>query len=164
MSPELKVVDALTVVHSGDKLEPGRTYYAKIQLTGLESVFGSEKDVAAKLGGAGFGGVLVQKTPIDEVPDRQPFKTGTTYWARGVWNGGERAAAWPSQVKAVWSSNGQPVDAPTLAKLPKVSPLTPGKTAGAAAAGIDGRDFAVLVGLWFGWKHRRKVGRFVRGL
>jgi hypothetical protein len=164
MSPaDLKVVQGLSVVHSGDKLEPGRTYYAKIQLTGLESAFGTEKDVAEKLGAAGFGGVLVQKTPIDDVPDRAPFSAGTTYWGRGVWKGDARAAAWPSQVKAVWSSTGEPVDAAALAKLPHGAAQTAGKSPGAAAAWTT-RDVALAFGLWYAWTNRRKISRFVRNI
>jgi hypothetical protein len=88
----------------------GATYYAKIQLTGMESMFGSASAVKGKLEGAGFTSVVVYDdvTKVPPIfPDRGKYSDGSTYWASGVYSGPATTKAMPSEVKRVWV-----VDAP----------------------------------------------------
>ncbi len=157
MSPaELKTVKPLNAVTPSDKLEHGITYYAKILLTGLEAMFGKPADIAAKLNQAGFVGVLVSTQPIDDVPDRAPFASGSTYWARGVWGGQQKqlgGGAIPSQVKALWRSDDPPLD------VSKVAPSTP---VPGAAGGPSAKTLLLLFGglyLLRKGRGRRLLGR-----
>jgi hypothetical protein len=121
MSPaEVRAVENLTPLKPGDKLETGRTYYAKILLTGMEALFGKATDVAEKLSAAGIKGVLVSTSPIDDVPDREKFPSGSTFWARGVWGAGDKqlgGGALPTQVKALWRSEAPALDADKVKAL-----------------------------------------------
>jgi hypothetical protein len=132
MSPaDLKAVQTLKLLAPGDKLEKGRTYYAKILLTGMEAMFGSASAIAEKVTAAGFVGVLVSAQPIDDVPDRAPYPSGSTYWARGVWGGDDKqlgGGAVPSQIRAIWESEAPHLDP---AKIKSTAPtVQPGASTG----------------------------------
>jgi hypothetical protein len=95
-------------------LQPNATYYAKIQLTGAESAFGSASDVAAKLSGL-FASVTVWDTSnVPAIfPDRTAYSSGSTYWARGVYTGAAKTVGLPEELKRVWvDAAAQPAPAP----------------------------------------------------
>jgi hypothetical protein len=159
MSPaELKAVEQMQLLKAGDKLEKGRTYYGKIQLTGLESMFGTAPDVAAKITAAGFVGVMVSAQPIDDVPDRAPFPSGSTFWARGVWEGAEKTlggGAVPSQIKAIWRSEAPEVDP---AEIKSKTPALPARAEGPTLKQL------LLVGGAIYLLRRGRGRRLLRGL
>jgi hypothetical protein len=88
---------------AGVTLQSGKKYAAKVQLTGLESTFGTAGAVKSKLEAAGFSGVIVQSTPPAALPGETPFVDGDTYWALGTWSKPSTVKPLPIQVKAVWS-------------------------------------------------------------
>jgi hypothetical protein len=112
-------------------LQPKATYYAKIQLTGAESAFGSASDVAAKLSGL-FASVTVWDTSnVPAIfPDRTAYSSGSTYWARGVYAGAAKTVGLPEELKRVWvDAAAQPAPAPPGGYTPPpdfVGPPEPG--------------------------------------
>jgi hypothetical protein len=97
-------------------LQPGIVYYAKIQLTGAESTFGTASDVAEKFSSLGFTSITIwDPSNVPAVfPDRSAFPTGDTYWARGTYSGKAQTAGLPSELKRVWVDDpkSQPAPAP----------------------------------------------------
>lgn len=95
-------------------LRPSATYYAKIQLTGMEASFGSASDVAEKLSGL-FSSVSVwDASNVPTIfPDRAAYANGATFWARGVYSGAAKTVAPPEELKRVWVDvAAQPAPAP----------------------------------------------------
>lgn len=83
-------------------LTTGSHYLAKLQLMGMEATLATPDIVQAKLHEAGFDDVHVYTTAPGQFPDRQPFATGTTYWASGTFVHPSVTKALPSQVKRMW--------------------------------------------------------------
>lgn len=93
-------------------LEHGQQYVAKIELTGLEAMFGSKGAVHDKLAELGFAGVLVwSRDPPPYVPDRAPFPSGDTYWAQGWWGKPSGSVERPEQIRGAWVNRGGMVGA-----------------------------------------------------
>ncbi len=84
-------------------LAPQTRYLAKLQLTGLESTFGTASAVKDKLHEIGFNPVSVwSKDPPEFFPDRMAFPSGSTYWALGDWQGPPESMKPPEQIKRAW--------------------------------------------------------------
>lgn len=97
-----------TITDAGDPalMVQGKRYLAKIQLTGLESTFGSKGAVRGKLEGLGFAQVVVydknQALP-PYFPDRTRFQRGDTYWAEGTWSRSTAQLDRPGEIKEAWA-------------------------------------------------------------
>jgi hypothetical protein len=89
------------------QLHPGKTYFARLHLSGLEKTFASHANIAEKLEAVGFRLVCVWMNPAElaefpssTMPAGVLAKKGP--FAAGVWAAAEQAAALPEQVVEVW--------------------------------------------------------------
>lgn len=94
----------LEIVGSGPvALIPKGHYLAKIQLTGIQSLFGTAGAVKAKLAELGFSPVSVwSASPPALFPDAAPEVEGSTYWAAGTYSAAFQNAKRPAQIKRLW--------------------------------------------------------------
>ncbi len=91
-------------------LESGVQYLALVQLTGLESIFGTKSAVESKLKDLGFVSVFVW-TKDEAIPAYFPVRApptgnGTYYWVQGLNQGASGVQAWPSQIVRAWVNRG----------------------------------------------------------
>lgn len=93
-------------------LVPSKVYYAKLNLTGVETL-ATVAMVQAQFIQLGFGVVTVwaSSPPSDKFPDTTPYPQGNTFWIEGTWMGSDEMKAMPAQVKRVWTE-GIDADAP----------------------------------------------------
>jgi hypothetical protein len=86
--------------------EPGVTYRARLQLTGLEATFASPSLIAAKFNELGFVNISVWKRSAELPPDwpeqeRGPEGSGR-YFLQGTWGQEPRVVDRPSQIISTW--------------------------------------------------------------
>jgi len=107
-------------------LDNGAEYFAKLVLTGFESLASSGM-VKGKLEGAGFTNVSVWDSPPAAVPDKAKAQSGKTFWVHGTWGKPTKTAALEQHMKRVWRDDAGPPAAedasPPVAVNP--SPATP---------------------------------------
>ena len=88
-------------------LDNGAEYFAKLVLTGFESLASSGM-VKGKLEGAGFTSVSVWDSPPAAVPDKAKAQSGKTFWVHGTWGKPTKTAALEQHMKRVWRDDAGP--------------------------------------------------------
>lgn len=89
------------------QLHPGKTYFARLALSGLERTFASAGHISDEFEKRGFRQVCVWMNPAElaEFPSTA-MPTGILAkqgpFAAGVWGGNLQQGVLPSQVKEVW--------------------------------------------------------------
>ncbi len=97
------VLHVLEVTGPHLAITPGTHYLAKLQLTGFESLLGNADAVRGKFAELGFSNISVSsKNPDMLFPDREPYSSGTTFWASGTYSGASQSMTLPDQIKRVW--------------------------------------------------------------
>ena len=135
------------------ELRTGVMYLAKLNLTGVESLFGTAGMVLTKFQDLGFTDVTVfEGQPSVIFPDDAAgaYPSGTTYWARGTWGKASETQALPAEVKRAWRVDPDaPAPGPTPTPIPTPGPgpgPSPAPKPAPDGAG-DGVGLAVLVAL-----------------
>jgi len=87
-------------------LTQGRTYKARVELSGLQTLASNDM-VKASFEGLGFSNVRVISNPIELVTANWPPEgtfgmTPNTRWIEGVWNQPSQTIPKPSEIQSAW--------------------------------------------------------------